>query len=137
MLDILRFNYYFYQINDVILMKSLGKTLKEKRESIGFTLREVEDTTGVSNAYLSQLENDKIKKPSANILYKLSNLYKLQLNELLIEAGVIEAPDEDSVKSRNLWLDKIAFYEDKLSEEDRSEVLRYIKFKYDDSSKKD
>ena len=118
-------------------MKSLGKTLKEKRESIGFTLREVEDTTGVSNAYLSQLENDKIKKPSANILYKLSNLYKLQLNELLIEAGVIEAPDEDSVKSRNLWLDKIAFYEDKLSEEDRSEVLRYIKFKYDDSSKKD
>ena len=133
MLDILRFNYYFYQINDVILMKSLGKTLKEKRESIGFTLREVEDTTGVSNAYLSQLENDKIKKPSANILYKLSNLYKLQLNELLIEAGVIEAPDEDSVKSRNLWLDKIAFYEDKLSEEDRSEVLRYIKFKYDDT----
>ena len=83
MLDILRFNYYFYQINDVILMKSLGKTLKEKRESIGFTLREVEDTTGVSNAYLSQLENDKIKKPSANILYKLSNLYKLQLNELI------------------------------------------------------
>ncbi len=117
-------------------MKSLGKTLKEKRESIGFTLREVEDTTGISNAYLSQLENDKIKKPSANFLYKLSNLYKLQLNELLIEAGVIEAPDEDSIQSRNQWLDKIAFYEDKLSEEDRNEVLRYIKFKYGDSGKK-
>ncbi len=118
-------------------MKSLGKTLKVKRESIGFTLRQVEDTTGISNAYLSQLENDKIKKPSANFLYKLANLYKLQLNELLIEAGVIEAPTKESIQSRNDWMDKIAFYEDKLSKEDREEVLRYIKFKYDDSSKKE
>lgn len=117
-------------------MKSLGKTLKEKRESIGFTLRQVEDSTGISNAYLSQLENDKIKKPSANFLYKLASLYKLQLNELLIEAGVIEAPSEESIRARNDWMDKIAFYEDKLSEEDRNEVLRYIKFKYDDSPRK-
>jgi len=49
-------------------MKSLGKTLKVSRELIPLALRQVEEATGISNAYLSQLENDKIKKPSANVL---------------------------------------------------------------------
>ena len=53
---------------NLISMKSLGKTLKVSRELIPLALRQVEEATGISNAYLSQLENDKIKKPSANVL---------------------------------------------------------------------
>ncbi len=52
--------------------KSLGEKLRDARETQALTLRQVEEITGISNAYLSQLENNKIKKPSANILYKLS-----------------------------------------------------------------
>ena len=52
-------------------MKTLGQVLKESREKSNKTMRDVEEATGISNAYLSQLENDKIKKPSANVLYKL------------------------------------------------------------------
>jgi transcriptional regulator with XRE-family HTH domain len=70
-------------------MKTLGQTLKEARELIPFTLRQVEEATGISNAYNSQLENDKIKKPSANVLYKLSCIYKIDLRELLLAAGII------------------------------------------------
>lgn len=72
------------------MKKTLGETLKEGRELIGFTLRQVEDAIQVSNAYLSQLENDKIKKPSANVLYKLSSLYKIDLNALLYASGIIK-----------------------------------------------
>lgn len=71
-------------------MKTLGQTLKEARELIPFTLRQVEEATGISNAYNSQLENDKIKKPSANVLYKLSSIYKIELDELLLAAGIIK-----------------------------------------------
>ena len=39
-------------------MNSLGSTLKETRESISLTLRQVEEASGISNAYLSQLENE-------------------------------------------------------------------------------
>ena len=70
-------------------MKTLGKTLKDARELIPLTLRQVEDAIDISNAYLSQLENDKIKKPSANVLYKLANLYRIELNTLLEASGVV------------------------------------------------
>lgn len=108
---------------------SLGKKLKEAREHLPMTLRQVEEATGISNAYLSQLENDKIQKPSANILYKLSTLYRINLNSLLAAAGIIttsekstEASQEDEV------LNNIAFYAENLSNEERNQVLEYIKF---------
>lgn len=48
---------------------------KERRTKSGMTLREVETATGISNAYLSQLENGKIKRPSFDVVEKLHNLY--------------------------------------------------------------
>lgn len=48
---------------------------KTLRENTGITLREVEKETGISNAYLSQLENGKIKKPSYEIVMTLVNFY--------------------------------------------------------------
>src|SRR4030095_10467564 len=46
----------------------LGAMLAGLRTAKGLSLREVEEATGkaVSNAYLSQLENGKIRKPSPN-----------------------------------------------------------------------
>ena len=63
------------KFKNMMFMKSLGNKLKELREIHRFTLRQVEEATGISNAYLSQLENDKIAKPSANVLYKFCLLY--------------------------------------------------------------
>ena len=50
---------------------SLGQYLHSIRTDRDMTLRAVEEATNkeISNAYLSQLEQDKIKKPSPNILY--------------------------------------------------------------------
>lgn len=48
---------------------------KIRRIKLGMTLRQVEELTGISNAYLSQLENGKIKKPSFDVVEKLNKLY--------------------------------------------------------------
>lgn len=48
---------------------------KVRRKKAGLTLRFVEDKTGVSNAYLSQLETGKITNPSLAVVVKLHNLY--------------------------------------------------------------
>ena len=113
-------------------MKSLGKTLKESRESIPLTLRQVEDATGISNAYLSQLENDKIKKPSANVLYKLSSMYKLELDVLLSAAGIIEKKKEPSSSD---FQRTIAFHADKLTSEEEKQIIDFIKFLRSQSKK--
>ena len=39
------------------------------------TLRQVEEATGVSNAYLSQLETGKIRNPSFTVVDKLLSFY--------------------------------------------------------------
>jgi transcriptional regulator with XRE-family HTH domain len=105
-------------------MKSLGQKLKETRELIPFTLRQVEDATGISNAYLSQLENDKIKKPSASVLYKLAMLYKLSLEELLGAAGIIE----DYKPPQNKLLDDLSKAAGKLTDDEQKELLKYLKY---------
>lgn len=110
-------------------MKTLGKTLKEARELVPFTLRQVEESIGISNAYLSQLENDKIKKPSANVLYKLSSIYNVPLNTLLSAAGIIEKTETtETQRNSNAWVENIAFYANNLTEEQRNDVLEYIQF---------
>lgn len=48
------------------------------RKQKNLTLRQVEDLTGISNAYLSQLENGKIKNPSYNVVVKLNALYTVK-----------------------------------------------------------
>lgn len=106
-------------------MKSLGNTLRELRDIQRFTLRQVEEATGISNAYLSQLENDKIAKPSANVLYKLSNIYNVELNTLLAAAGIIEKQDAPPHR----LLNSVAFSTDTpLTKDEEDALLAYLNF---------
>lgn len=62
----------------MIKIKSMSfepEILKAQRVKSGYTLREIEEQTGVSNAYLSMLENGKIKNPSFNVIMKLTEFY--------------------------------------------------------------
>lgn len=49
--------------------------LRALRKKMGLTLRQVEEHTGVSNAYLSQLETGKITNPSYETVRILFNMY--------------------------------------------------------------
>lgn len=105
-------------------MKSLGQTLKETRELIPLTLRQVEEATGISNAYLSQLENDKIKKPSASVLYKLASIYNVPLDNLLGAAGIIQ--QYTPIQSK--LLNEIALSAGELTTDEQDELLKYLKY---------
>jgi len=47
---------------------TLGDELRSIRAGRGLTLRAVEQATGISNAYLSQLETGKIDRPKPELL---------------------------------------------------------------------
>lgn len=103
--------------------KTLGSVLAQSRGLKNYSLRAVEELTGISNAYLSQLENDKIKKPSADILYKLATLYKIDLNFLLHLAGLVEKATQ-----KNVSLGNFVFSKDNLTQEEEEELIKYLKF---------
>ncbi|MEG4006274.1 helix-turn-helix transcriptional regulator [Microcoleus sp. Pol11C1] len=66
---------------------NLGSFLASARQYQKLTLRAVETETGISNAYISQLERGKIRSPSPVILRKLSDLYNIPYTTLLELAG--------------------------------------------------
>lgn len=72
---------------------SLGAHLTRLRNAAGLSLRQVEEATKkeVSNAYLSQLENNKIAKPSPNVLHALSLVYATSYEDLMRRAGYVSS----------------------------------------------
>ena len=66
---------------------TLGRFLQSARETKRLTLRAVEDATGISNAYISQLEHGKILKPSPVALGKLCDLYECPYSYVMDLAG--------------------------------------------------
>ncbi len=105
----------------------LGVVLSDLRKAKGFSLREVEQATGngVSNAYLSQLENGKIKKPSPNVLHSLAEVYVVSYETLMEKAGYL-LPSEGRNSGRRRRL--AAFAIDDLTAEEEEELLKYLAF---------
>ena len=103
----------------------LGALLADLRTAKGLSLREVEEATGqaVSNAYLSQLENGRIQKPSPNVLHSLAGVYAVPYEALMEKAGYLLRSEEGRQRSR-----LAAFAIDDLTAEEEEELLKYLAF---------
>ena len=105
----------------------LGGLLGDLRTAKGLSLRQVEEATdkAVSNAYLSQLEKGKIRKPSPNVLHSLAAVYAVPYEALMEKAGYL-LPSEGSNAARRRRLAVFAI--DDLTAEEEEELLKYLAF---------
>jgi HTH-type transcriptional regulator, competence development regulator len=104
---------------------TLGPYLASLRASKGMTLREVEEATGkeVSNAYLSQLENGKISKPSPHILHSIAEVYGVDYSMLMERAGYIVKPRGNQERHGTVP----TFAIENLTQEEEKALLTYLK----------
>jgi transcriptional regulator with XRE-family HTH domain len=104
----------------------LGVLLADLRRAKALSLRQVEEATdhSVSNAYLSQLEKGKIKKPSPNVLHALASVYAVPYEALMEKAGYLLPASARGVPRRRL----AAFSIDDLTAEEEEELLKYLAF---------
>ncbi|MDO8751703.1 MAG: helix-turn-helix transcriptional regulator [Dehalococcoidia bacterium] len=71
---------------------AVGQYLRELRQRVRLSLREVEQKVGVSNSYLSQVETGQ-RRPGTNVLKRLAPLYGVSVRDLLELAGhLVETP---------------------------------------------
>lgn len=107
---------------------TLAEELRSIRRARGHTLREVEAATGISNAYLSQLETGTIKQPSPNFLYKLADFYRIPYELLMERAGYIverkHTPAGESQSVAGAALSQI----DDLTPDEARELIQYLAF---------
>ena len=110
----------------------LAKTLSQLRKLKGVSLRQVESATGISNAYLSQLERGVAARPAPEKLKRLATFFEVPYETLLEAAGYLDqmpvkahhygapvemaTPLQDAIRSANL------------TEEEQSLVIDYIAF---------
>ncbi len=106
---------------------SLGKYLADARVKSGLSLREVEASTNkeVSNAYLSQLEKDKIGKPSPNMLHALSSVYGMPYETLMMYAGYVAPTTERNQSERQ---SANTFTIENVTPDEQNELLKYLEF---------
>ena len=104
----------------------LAALLRDLRAAKGLSLREVEEATGqaVSNAYLSQLENGRIKKPSPHVLHSLAEVYVVPYDALMEKAGYLLPSKEGGGRRTRLAV----FAIDDLTAEEEEELLKYLAF---------
>ncbi len=106
---------------------ALGALLADLRVAKCLSLRQVEEATDqtVSNAYLSQLEKGRIRKPSPNVLHSLAAVYAVPYETLMEKAGYL-LPSEGREKGRRKRLAVFAI--DDLTAEEEEELLKYLAF---------
>jgi transcriptional regulator with XRE-family HTH domain len=67
----------------------VGDFIRQQRQGANLSLRRLADRAGISNPYLSQIERG-IRKPSAEILKRLSRALQISAETLYSRAGLIE-----------------------------------------------
>jgi len=80
-----------------------GDFLKELRARKGVSLKKVEEATGISNAYLSQLETGERRRfPKPDRLIALADYYNVSIKELLEKAGYYGKGDIQETKEQQI-----------------------------------
>ena len=107
--------------------KELGGLLADLRAAKRLSLRQVEEATdrAVSNAYLSQLEMGRIRRPSPNVFQQLAAVYAVPYETLMEKAGYLP-PSEGAGAVRRTRLS--AFAIDDLTAEEEEALLKYLAF---------
>jgi len=105
---------------------TLGQYLASIRADRHLTLRQVEEATSklVSNAYLSQIENDKIRQPSPNILHALAGIYAVDYAGLMERSGHIMPTTARRQDRKHGHI----FSSYHLTSEEEAELIDYLKF---------
>lgn len=106
------------------MAKTLGKVLQEARVRKGLSLRQVEAKTGIRNAHLSQIENDKIDQPEMSMLWDLAALYEIDYDRLLRLAGYGRGPATSGRQRQRMTVALRAMEE--LSPKDQQEALAFM-----------
>jgi HTH-type transcriptional regulator, competence development regulator len=102
---------------------SVGTFLRQARELRGRSSIETARSARISSAYLNKLENDAVRRPSPDVLHRLSKTLEVPYAELMALVGypvpgLEEEPPHQARLSAALFAD--------LTNDERDELLEYL-----------
>jgi transcriptional regulator with XRE-family HTH domain len=76
-------------------MMALGEKIRELRDEFGMSQAQLSVHGGLSQGYLSQLENDEVQNPSAAVIFGLAKALHVDPRVLMQAAGYEQAGASD------------------------------------------
>ena len=70
-------------------VSAIGAYIREQREQAKISLRQLAQSAGISNLYLSQIERG-LRRPSADILQQIAKGLRISAEALYVQAGFLE-----------------------------------------------
>jgi len=80
------------------ISENFGSLIKHLRESKGYSLKDLEQATGISSSYINRIEKGERKAPSYRIIEKLAEALNQDIAELLNVANSDEQEDLQAVE---------------------------------------
>jgi transcriptional regulator with XRE-family HTH domain len=77
-------------------VSAIGTYIREQREQAKISLRQLAQSAGISNPYLSQIERG-LRRPSADILQQIAKGLRISAEALYVQAGFLEDRPPGSV----------------------------------------
>jgi len=84
-----------------VKVRDVGAFIRERRRSVGLSVRKLASMAGVSNPYLSQIERG-LRRPSADILNGIAKALSISAETLYVQAGILDErkpKDDDPVSA--------------------------------------
>ena len=114
--------------SDARRTNKLSEELRRIREIRGISLRAIESTTKISNAYLSQLETGKAENPSPSVLFKLAKVLDVPYKSLMDAAGYLGSEWSEDSPGKRVTGVRAALLSAKLTEEEEQQVVDFVGF---------
>jgi transcriptional regulator with XRE-family HTH domain len=77
-------------------VSAIGAYIRDQREQAKISLRQLAQSAGISNPYLSQIERG-LRRPSADILQQIAKGLRISAEALYVQAGLLEDRPPGSV----------------------------------------
>lgn len=78
--------------------ENLGKCIKERRQEMGLTLKQLSDMVGISPSYLSKIETEQRTAPSWEVIVNIQKA--LQMRNGLTSIENINKAESENIKTR-------------------------------------
>ena len=75
----------------------IGSFIRDLREGAQVSVRQLAESSGVSNPYLSQVERG-LRKPSADVLSQIAKALRVSAEVLYVRAGILEPGEPSQVR---------------------------------------
>lgn len=118
-------------------MDDLGVRLKQLRESKGYSLRELGKIAHVSHSFIADIESGR-SKPSVDTLISLSKALGVSVSEITGDVPIWKQEQKPSDVELENFLLKTNIYFDgsPLTDDDKEDLLTYLKVKWERERKK-